>query len=84
MHSVEKKELICENRSTKIEETQKRLLRIIHSSHKEENLERHDTIVNVSPTVYMNNENALHLNYYKSAKHCHFLTPCPLILSFEN
>ena len=44
MHSVEKKELICENRSTKIEETQKRLLRIIHSSHKEENLERHDTI----------------------------------------
>ena len=69
MHSVEKKELICENRSSKIEKTQKRLLRIIHSSHKEENLEQHDTNVNVSqiPAVYVSNENALHLNYYNSA-----------------
>ena len=64
MNSVEKEELICENRSSKIEETRKRLLTIIHSSHREENLEKHDTTVNVSqmPTVYVRNEKALHLN----------------------
>ena len=46
MHSVEKKELICEN-----------------SSHREKNLEQHDTInVSQMPTVCMSNEKALHLN----------------------
>ena len=64
MDSVEKEELICENRSSKTEETRKTLLTIIHSSHREENLEQHDTTVNVSqmPTVYVRNEKALHLN----------------------
>ena len=41
MHLVQKKELICENTFSKIKD-------IIPSSHSEENLEQHDTILNVS------------------------------------
>ena len=64
MHSVEKKELTCENRSSKIEETKKEIIENYPQLPQGKNLEQHDTIFNVPqmPTVCMSSEKALHLN----------------------